>query len=378
MKINFKIVWLDDQPNTMMKYIDEIKSILTENYFIPDIKEPYVSYEAFHRSFDNSSTDDVYGEVFNDCDLLLIDYNIAERQENEQKTGVTLISQLRAKGIYTETVFYSNAMEEYRKGADRVELDNVIYADKSELINKVEHIIKKSVVQSMIISNLRGYLMDSTSDFDFACRTVSEYYFIRLKSEQQLEVLKIAEKYIHAQFKAENKKFGNINKKYKKLYNFDVLTSTETFTGIPEGNERVKILRQIFDSQEYVIVVRDKYRLMALILKMSDINNYSSIFNSDIMDVNNQESDIYYNEIINHRNKLAHNKLTYGEKCKNRIKIIKIIEDIICACSNNECEKSYNYDECKKLRENIYKYYLLFDGILDPILKIELERLNHA
>jgi len=199
-----------------------------------------------------------------------------------------------------------------------------------------------------------------------------------LKNEQQLEVLKIAEKYIHAQFKAENKKFENINKKYKKLYNFDVLTSTETFTGIPEGNERVKILRQIFDSQEYVIVVRDKYRLMALILKMSDINNYSSIFNSDIMDVNNQESDIYYNEIINHRNKLAHNKLTYGEKCKNRIKIIKIIEDIICACSNNECEKSYNYDECKKLRENIYKYYLLFDGILDPILKIELERLNHA
>ena len=380
MKINFKIVWLDDQPNTMKKYIERIKSILTANFFIPDIQEPYVSYEDFHSSFENSTTNNVYGEVFNDCDLLLIDYNIAEKQENEQKTGATLISQLRVKGIYTETVFYSNAMEDYRKKTDREELDNVIYADKNELIDKVEHIIKKTVVQSMIISNLRGYLMDCTSDFDFICRTVSEYYFKKLSNEQQLELLKIAEEYIHNQYKSENKKFREINKKYKNLLNLENITSEETFIEIPEGNERVKLLQKILNSQESVIVVRDKYRLMAIILQRSGNNNYSNIFSFDkeTLKTDNVENDMYYNEIINHRNRLAHNKLIYGDKCKNRIKIIKIIEDMICACSNNQCEKSYSYDDCKKLRENIYKYYLLFNNILDPIMKIELERLNHA
>jgi hypothetical protein len=380
MKIKYKIVWLDDQPNTMMKYIEGIESILMENFFIPDIQEPYVSYEDFHSSFENSTTNDVYGEVFNDCDLLLIDYNIAEKQENEQKTGATLISQLRAKGIYTETVFYSNAMEDYRKKTDREELDNVIYADKNELIDKVEHIIKKTVVQSMIISNLRGYLMDCTSDFDFICRTVSEYYFKKLSNDQQLEILKIAEEYIHNQYKSENKKFKEINKKYKNLLNLENITSEETFIEIPEGNERVKLLQKILNSQESVIVVRDKYRLMALILQKNNIKDCSKVFlfNNETLDANENENDVYYNKIINHRNKLAHNKLVYGEKCKNRIKIIKIIDDIKCSCSNNECEKSYSYDDCKKLRENIYNYYLFFNNILDPIMKIELERLNHA
>jgi hypothetical protein len=380
MKIKYKIVWLDDQPNTMMKYIEGIASILMENFFIPDIQKPYISYEDFHSSFENSTTNDVYGEVFNDCDLLLIDYNIAEKQENEQKTGATLISQLRAKGIYTETVFYSNAMEDYRKKPNKEELDNVIYADKNELIDKVEHIIKKTVVQSMIISNLRGYLMDCTSDFDFICRTVSEYYFKKLSNEQQLEILTIAEEYIHNQYKSENKKFKEINKKYKNLLNLENITSKKTFIEIPEGNERVKLLQKILNSQESVIVVRDKYRLMALILHKNNIKDCSKVylFNNETLGTNNNENDVYYNKIISHRNNLAHNKLEYGKKCKNRIKIIKIIDDIKCACSNNECEKSYSYDDCKKLRENIYNFYLFFNNILDPIMKIELERLNHA
>jgi hypothetical protein len=380
MKINYKIVWLDDQPKPMMKYIDGIKSILRENYFIPDIQEPYISYEDFHRSFETSTANDVYGEVFNDCDLLLIDYNIAEKQENEEKTGVTLISQLRSKGIYTETVFYSNAMEDYRKRNDRAELDNVIYADKNELLNKVEQIVKKSVVQSMIISNLRGYLMDCTSDFDFLCRTISEYYFIRLKDDQQIEILLKAEEYIHNQYESEIKKFENINKKYKGSVNLTGIPDIKTFAEISDVDKRLKLLREIFNSQESVIVVRDKFRIMSFILHKSDIKNYSDIYINDagVLEKNNHEGDKYYNKIIKHRNNLAHNKLIYGEKCRNRIKIIKIIDDILCKCDNNECEKSYSYEDCKKLRESIYNYYLLFNNLSDPVFDLENKNKNHA
>jgi hypothetical protein len=366
MKINYKIVWLDDQPDSMKKYITEIKSILEDNFFIPKVQEPYISYEDFHRSFDISTSDDVYGEVFNDCDLLLIDYNIAETHENELKTGATLIKQLRAKGIYTETVFYSNAMEEYRKNTNKDELDNVIYADKSELINKVESIIKKSVVQSMIISNLRGYLMDCTSDFDFICRIVSEHYFKQLKADEQLEILQKAEEYIHSQYKSENEKFEKINKKYKISTNFNELSNINSYGEINNENERIKLLKNIFNSLESVIVVKDKFRLMSLILKKNGIEDYEKIY----IPINGEsDNDKYYSSIIKYRNKLAHNKLIYGQKCKSRIKIINAIEDISCNCDNEECEKSYSYDDCKKLRENIYKYYLIFNCLLDPIIE---------
>ncbi|MDR3048054.1 MAG: hypothetical protein LBU51_10705, partial [Bacteroidales bacterium] len=193
MKINYKIVWLDDKPKSMSPIIKEIESVLIENFFMPDIQEPYTSYEDFHNSFQNATDADIYGEVFNDCDLLLIDYNIASTHENEDNTGASLITELRAKGIYTEAVFYSDAMDEYRSKDKRPELDNVIYADKNELIGKVEKIVKRNVVQSMIISNLRGYLMDCTSDFDFICRTASVFYFAKLTDVQQIEILKNAE-----------------------------------------------------------------------------------------------------------------------------------------------------------------------------------------
>jgi hypothetical protein len=352
----------------MKNIIRDIKAILEENYFIPAIQEPYKSYEDFQRSFQTVDDTDVYGEIFNDCDLLLIDYNIAEKTENEEKTGATLINQLRKKGIYTETIFYSNAMDAYRKKTDRLELDNVVYADKDELVGKVEKLVKKAVVQSMIISNLRGYLMDCTSDFDFICRVVSKYYFERLNEEQQLEILKQAEAYIHEQFKNENKKFTEINKKYKNI-DFEKSVDENTFLSLKENKVRIKKLQKALDSQESVMLVRDKFRLLAFILNNSNIKGAEEIytFNGTEKNATRQHNDKYKDDIIDNRNKLAHNKLAYGEKCKNRIKIIKTLNDMICNCTDNTCEKSYTYDQCKELRKNIYDYYLLFNSLLSEI-----------
>jgi hypothetical protein len=368
MKVNYKIVWLDDQPGMMKNIIRDIEAVLEENYFIPAIQEPYKSYEDFQMSFQTANDTNIYGEVFNDCDLLLIDYNIAEKKENEEKTGATLIKELRKRGIYTETIFYSSAMDDYRKKLDRPELDNVVYADKSELVDKVEKLVKKTVVQSMIISNLRGYLMDCTSDFDFVWRVVSEYYFERLNEEQQFEILKQAETYIHTQFKNENKKFKEINKKYGNI-DFYVSLEENTFASIKENSARTKKIQKAFDSQESVMLVRDKFRLLAFILNKSNIKSAEDIyiFNDTEKDANKHHTDKYKDAIIDNRNKLAHNKLDYGKKCKNRIKIIQTLDDMICNCTNNTCEKSYTYEQCKELRKNIYNYYILFNSLLNSI-----------
>jgi hypothetical protein len=368
MKIIYKIVWLDDQPDTMKKYISDIETILKENYFIPQIQPPFRSFEDFQNTFQTADVEDIYGEVFNDCDLLLIDYNIAEKQENDQNTGATLIAELRTKGIYTETVFYSNAMDEYRKKSNKPELDNVIYADKNELINKVEKLIKKNVVQSMVISNLRGYLMDCTSDFDFICRTVSEYFFSQLNDNQQKNILDKAEEYIHSQYKLENSKFEEINNKYKNICKLKDIGNDNILKKIIVGPARTAKLRKIFSSMESVICAKDKFRLMAQILQMHNEECYSNIYSYDDIDGNEKHQDKYADAIIKFRNELAHNKLIYGNKCKNRIKIIKILEDMNCECSENICAKSYSYDDCKRLRENIYNYYLLFNPLLEQVM----------
>jgi hypothetical protein len=53
--------------------------------------------------------------------------------------------------------------------------------------------------------------MDCTSDFDFICRNVPEYFFVKLNNEQKLDILNTAEEYINNQYKLKNKKFNSFN-----------------------------------------------------------------------------------------------------------------------------------------------------------------------
>jgi hypothetical protein len=367
MKISYNIVWVDDKPEQMRAYIQEIEDILENYKYIPNTESHYVSYEAFKNNFENiNPNNNKYRGIFYDCDLLLIDYNIAETNENEDKTGEKLIQEIRNNGIFTDVLFYSDSMSEYRKNPNRIELDNVVYADKSELVLKFENIVKRNVAKSMLISNLRGFLMDCTSDFDFICRTVSEFYFNKLEDDKQQKILDIAEGYIHEQFKNEYSKFKKINKKYKSSTNCCRIALEKTFKNISNKKERIKKLHDLFNSQENVILLKDKYKLMAQILRMNNIEKYSEIYDENETDKTKRD---YNNLIIKHRNKLAHNKLKYGRNCSDRIKIIETLEDMDCTCSNNSCEKSYSYAECEKLRESIYEYYLLFKSLLEKVEK---------
>jgi hypothetical protein len=176
--------------------------------------------------------------------------------------------------------------------------------------------------------------------------------------------LKNAEFYIHEQYKSENSKFKKINSKYNGVVDWTKITDNDVFTKIIDLDTRIKKLTLALDSQESVMRVRDKFRLLAQILQMSGIEGASEIYCADTAGC--EEQDSYNNAIIENRNKLAHSKLSYG-KCKDKIKIMKSLEDDCTIpnydCVNNSCDNSYTLKQCKELREKIYKYYKLFNSI---------------
>ena len=127
MKINYKIIWVDDEPDDMEAKKDLLYEIVKKHHMRPTgMETPYKSFNEFKKQMIDRYTPN----KFVDCDLLLIDYNLSDSGDKTQ-TGEEIIKQLRDKGVYTDVLFYSGNMSVYRKSKKYQELDNVVYSDSN-------------------------------------------------------------------------------------------------------------------------------------------------------------------------------------------------------------------------------------------------------
>lgn len=331
MKINYNVLWVEDYPKDMKVQIDRIKKILESNYYI--IKghdHPFTSYGEFIDYVNKKSAND-----FSKIDLILIDYNLSDKAG---KTGIDIIQLLRNKDIYTDVIFYSGNMKDAIKQIKSYsdEFDNVTYSDNTmlELIPKFKKILNKQLNLVMQIPDIRGYLMDATSDFDFMTRSFVDRYFNKLSAEDKAFVYNEIRERVGAQKKRESNKFNK-------------------FESGPNDND---LVNAAMDSLEYVMTVKDKIYIMALIKQKIDAadDNYASSFAKD-----------YESKVIKYRNKLAHNKLVYGTKQAGHIKVISSIDKIDCDCS--QCKEKLTIVECDELRKNLFEYYLFFRNLIPQL-----------
>lgn len=328
MKINYNILWVEDYPKDMEKQIKKIEQVLNNNfYLIKGSDKPFTTYDSFVAFIENKTEKD-----FSEIDLILIDYNLSNKTK---KTGIDIIKLLRGKNIYTDVIFYSGNMEEAIKKikSESTEFDNVTYSDNtmSILIPKFEKILNKQLNLVMQISDLRGYLMDATSDFDFITRSFVARFFNKLSAEDKLIVYKEIRDRVEAQKMREDNKF----KKFEKN---------------PDDNN---LVNAAMDSLEYVMTVKDKIYIMALINQKlkAEQNDYASNFAND-----------YDSKVIKFRNKLAHKKLVYGTKQAGHIKVISSIDNLSCDCLH--CDEKLTKTECDELRKNLFEYYSFFNNLM--------------
>lgn len=331
MKYEYKIIWIDDYPDDMSVHKVFMKSEVEKcNMVAKGLDDPFISYQDFKTKI----IDQIDVNSFFDYDLILVDFNLSDEDGNN---GISIIKQLREKGIYTDVLFYSGNMDGMRQQLKAEELDNVTYSDneRGRFLEKFRRVLEKQLNLIMQISDLRGYLMDSTSDFDFTARNYVHSLFERLGDKDKEEVvLKIRER-IEKQSVTEKSKFEDILKTKK-----------------PDT-----IVKKAMDAIEYITTARDKMYILGLIIQKSKgyDGSYALTF-----------EDAYYNEIISKRNKLAHSKLLYGEKQSGHIKIAKNISDLQCD-DCKVCNSKFLKSDCDELRQNIKKYYGIFKELLDEI-----------
>lgn len=172
MNTTFKILWFED----------ELAWFNMEKLRIDDaLKSHCLTSSITRKNGDDIDVDELTG---NDYDLILMDFKLANGV-----TGDGIVSQLRENNILTDILFYSSE-EETMLSAIRSKMPPIdgVYLTKRDYISfttKVENIIKKIVKRSEDVINLRGFVLDNTSDFEVRIKEILNICWQKLDDTQK-------------------------------------------------------------------------------------------------------------------------------------------------------------------------------------------------
>lgn len=158
MNTTFKILWFEDEPTWYNMEKLRVEGILRTHYLIPSITR---------KNGDDFDVNELTG---NDYDLILMDFKL------DEINGDIIVAELRKNNILTDILFYSSE-EDNMLAAIRAKMPPIdgVYLTKRDytiFTEKVEKIISKIVRRSEDVVNLRGFVLDNTSDFELRIKEI--------------------------------------------------------------------------------------------------------------------------------------------------------------------------------------------------------------
>ena len=144
MNTTYKLLWIDDSEDFYESTEELIMDVVRDNNMLPAIQ-----YYVHYRDFEQKELEKFDAIIFNQYDLLIIDYALSGI------TGDEIIRELRARNIYTDVVFYSSefqAMQAEMKQTDQ--LDGVFFADRKDLTSVVNNVISKNIFSVVTVTNI--------------------------------------------------------------------------------------------------------------------------------------------------------------------------------------------------------------------------------
>jgi CheY-like chemotaxis protein len=301
MKLEYRILWFDDDQDLVNDYKPDLERFLEELGFSPRID----------HFLDGRDLEKL---LLRNYDLIMTDLNLGEHE-----TGQKLIEKIRSNQIYTEVLFYSgndheiNEIMEKEKWVERVSVAVGI----ENLTPKARDLIRLTVIKFQDINAMRGMVMAETSDLDV---TMKDVIFCLLNS------------------------FGEGNSEKHKV---ELLQKV-----IVNRKERLAALEEIsvahFDSIIKELTSYDRFCAIKRLVKskQKDIGPEPFSKTKSILDGYNEE-------IINKRNILAHAKETENEY---GVRVVK--SDL------TGCEITIDDEFCGEIRKNIKKHKENFEELI--------------
>lgn len=160
MKLEYKILWFEDQFKYVEQHIGRIEELVREHGFIPEIVRK--------TSISEAEIDELSEKLdsYNPYDLIIFDYDLGADSAN----GLSIATKLRAL-IYTDMIFYSGKVSsELRELLYQAEVDGVFVIGRPNFFDEIEPLIEDHIKRMSDINNVRGVVMSATSTIDNSVR----------------------------------------------------------------------------------------------------------------------------------------------------------------------------------------------------------------
>ena len=173
MKINYEILWFEDQPDKLEHDLEAIRGYLWKSGFSMEVD--------MRKTLTDGDIDEIVDRIskYNKYDMIIFDYDLG----NSPK-GSEIARRLRAE-VYTDMIFYSGKEpESLRRILFDTKVDGVFIVDPRDLAEQIEPILEDHIKKACDVNGIRGIVMDETSRFDRLLREKCKKVLADANAEQ--------------------------------------------------------------------------------------------------------------------------------------------------------------------------------------------------
>lgn len=160
MRLDFNVLWVDDQPDRVIHQIKRIAAQMADEGF-----EFRPSQCTTIDQMEAAISEDVFTD---EVDLILVDWDLGGDVHGEDA-----IERIRQIVQYKDVVFYSGqaTVTELRQKAYEKQLEGVFCASRDGLVDEVVGVFDSLIKKVLDLDHTRGIVMGATSDIDHMINT---------------------------------------------------------------------------------------------------------------------------------------------------------------------------------------------------------------
>ena len=187
MRYDMRVLWVEDTPKFYKETKDIIEMFAEDMGLVIDFK--YIqNVEEFMQNIGNEKNG------FKLFDIYFIDYTLSNGV-----VGDSVIKELRKEEVDADVLFYSSEHERDIRSTiidDLNSFQGVYIANRDNFEEKSTFLLKKNARRLLALNNIRGLLMDQTSENDYTVNSYILRKFDELTTEQKISISKMLEEYI--------------------------------------------------------------------------------------------------------------------------------------------------------------------------------------
>lgn len=159
MRLDFNVLWLDDQPERLQSYREQLART-TEGYGFELKVRWMTSLDELKGAFSLEQSDQ--GVFADELDLVMVDYDLGT-----QLKGDDALREIRNRLPFKEVIFYSaKPAADLRRLAFEQKVEGVYCASRQDLVDSARWVFEMLIKKVLDVDHSRGIVMGATSDID--------------------------------------------------------------------------------------------------------------------------------------------------------------------------------------------------------------------